>query len=164
MSESPVIYNSNELLELSKNDLSVLRELAENAVLRRSRICMHLSEEDSVQEMVIGLCRDSYIRPHRHLGKSESYHIIEGELTVILFDETGRVTKRILMSANDASLKLIFRLSNEAWHMVIPQTEYVVIHEVTNGPFNRSDTEYASWAPHESESDAIVIFLEELNK
>ena len=164
MSESPIIYNSNEVLELSKNDLSVLRELAENAVLRRSRICMHLSEEDSVQEMVIGLCRDSYIRPHRHLGKSESYHIIEGELKVILFDETGRVTKRILMSANDASLKLIYRLSNEALHMVIPKPEYVVIHEVTNGPFNRSDTEYASWAPHESESDAIVLFLEELNK
>ena len=164
MPESPIIYNSNEVLELSKNDLSVLRELAENSALRRSRICMHLSENDPVQEMVIGLCRDSYIRPHRHIGKSESYHIIEGELTVILFNESGQVTKRIEMSATDAHLNLIYRLSKEAWHMVIPQTEYVVFHEITNGPFKQSDTEYASWAPHESESDEIVLFLEDLSE
>lgn len=164
MPECPIIYNSNEVLELSKNDLSVLRELSENAELRRSRICLHMSEEDSVQEMVVGLCRDSYIRPHRHIGKSESYHIIEGELTVILFDESGQVTNRIEMSATDARLNLIYRLSKETWHTVIPRTEYVVFHEVTNGPFIRSDTQYAGWAPHESESDAIVLFLEELSE
>ena len=164
MPESPIIYNSNEVFELSKNDLSVLRELAENADLRRSRICLHLSEKDSIQEMVIGLCRGSYIRPHRHIGKSESYHIIEGELTVIIFDESGQVTQRVEMSANDAHLNLICRLSKEAWHTVIPRTEYVAFHEVTNGPFKRSNSEYASWAPHESDSDAIALFLEKHSK
>lgn len=124
---------------------------------------MHLREEDSVQEMVVGLCHDSYIRPHRHIGKSESYHIIEGELSVILFDESGRVTKRIQMSADSTDKNLIYRLSNEIWHTVIPSTEYVVFHEVTNGPFIPSDTQYAEWAPHESETDAIVFYLNEIN-
>src|SRR5204862_7175921 len=58
---------------------------------RRARLCAHPNPDDPLHEMLIVLDRGTYVRPHRHAGKSESFHVIEGELDVVLFAYDGPV-------------------------------------------------------------------------
>ena len=45
--------------------------------------------------MFIALSDETYIRPHKHLNKSESLHVLEGSADVVFFDEKGKITKII---------------------------------------------------------------------
>ena len=64
---------------------------------QRSRLCAHNEVGDTLHEMLIIHTKDTYVRPHKHLNKSESFHIVEGSLNVILFDEEGQITDVIQM-------------------------------------------------------------------
>ena len=74
-----------------------LKRAAEKSELQRSRYCLHGSASDVVQEMVIALRRNTYVRPHRHDNKSESFHMILGSLRIFLFNEKGKIVKKIDM-------------------------------------------------------------------
>src|SRR3990167_7180164 len=92
-----VILKTDKIIEIDKKQIEDLKEKAISAPLGRARICLHQHAEDSVHEMIIAFRRDSYIIPHKHVGKSESFHIIEGKAAVIIFDELGNVERIINM-------------------------------------------------------------------
>src|SRR5437763_17215935 len=90
--------NSNEvaiaedkIVRIKQADLAELDRFLPMSVKRRSRICAHRDPSDSLHEMIIALARGSSIRPHKHLHKSESFHIIEGEVDVGFFNASGTV-------------------------------------------------------------------------
>jgi cupin fold WbuC family metalloprotein len=113
--------------------------------------------------MIISLDRDTYIRPHRHAGKSESFHIIDGELTVVLFDDDGRVTQTIEMGPYHTGMAFYYRLMHATFHSVLVNSAQVIFHETTNGPFDPADTEYPEWAPPEGDP-AVSRYLERLRE
>ena len=82
---SVIELDQKEIIQINATHLERLKWSAEESPLRRSRICLHSDNSDQVHEMVIAFCRDSYVQPHRHTGKSESFHIIEGRLQVVFF-------------------------------------------------------------------------------
>ena len=126
--------------------IEAMKRKAWAAPNRRDRIC--LSEyRDGVQEMVIVLYQDSYIRPHRHpLNKSESYHVIEGELEVRIFNEDGSRNRTIKLDKQTP----LYRMKNGWFHQPVSLTPVSVYHEALQGPFNKEiDVEYASWAKEE---------------
>ena len=147
-----VIQNTKDKILVGRNELENLKLLAKKDPQRRARICLHKNEQELVQEMIIAFCKDSYVRPHRHINKSESYHIMEGELDIIFFDKNGSEKNKIQLSANRDGLPTLFRISSSEWHTVIPKTDYVIIHEVTKGPFDDNSSDYPSWAPAEKSS------------
>ena len=53
-------------------EIAFVRAQATTAPRKRARLCLHRGDEAAVHEMVIALDRDTYVRPHRHAGKSES--------------------------------------------------------------------------------------------
>ena len=163
MKKPIVIYNSEDVFELKDSDLHALKESARISSLRRARICLHRSEEESVQEMILCVYRGSYVRPHRHNGKSESFHLIEGDLSVLLFDDEGEIFRRVELGASGGNKNLLYRLSVNAWHTILPRAEFVIFHEVTNGPFVRTDTEYAKWSPHESEINEVERYMKKIS-
>jgi cupin fold WbuC family metalloprotein len=150
------------LAVVSPNDIHTLLLAAKSAPLRRARICLHTDPSDPIQEMVIAFCRDSYVQPHRHTGKTESFHVLRGTLEVIFFDDTGTIANRILLSGDDDSLPSIYRLRADLWHTVIVQTETAVLHEIASGPFRAGDTTMAGWAPSPQDTDAVLRFREQL--
>ena len=109
--------------------------------------------------MTIILGKESYIRPHKHEGKTESFHIIEGKLSVVFFDEKGEIQKTIRMGPSNSGLTFFYRLAKCCYHAVIPESEYVIFHETTNGPFNIKDTKYAEWAPLETEKEEAKKYI-----
>lgn len=131
---------------------------ARRAPLRRARLCLHDGPDDPLHEMIIALCRDSYVAPHRHQRKTESFHMLAGEVDVVVFDDDGLPIASHTLSAENPDIPRVMRLQKSVWHSVLMRTEYAVIHEVTNGPFRKQDTEIAPWAADPDDATAVARF------
>ena len=159
-----VFFIGKDIAEVREEDILSLKESAMASPMKRARLCAHKSHDDAIHEMIIAFCKGSYVRPHRHRAKTESFHIIDGELLVVFFDDGGKVTYWIKMAAHGSGRPFFYRLSKSAWHMAIPLSEYVIMHEVTNGPFIEKQSEFSSWSPEESNADEVKVFLSKVLK
>lgn len=153
-----VFYNTHDVVEVGPDWYEKLKRYAYDAENKRARLCLHHSPDDALHEMIIVFHRDAVIRPHRHRGKTESYHVIFGELDILLFDEEGQPTRLVHMSDFASGKTHVYHMSRPIWHSVIVHSEYVAIHEVTNGPFRVEENEFASWAPENPST--LQAFLE----
>lgn len=157
------VFNTQELLTVDEEIIAVLKERAKEARRRRFRFCLHHSPDEPVQEMIIAACSDGYSQPHRHSGRSMTYHVIEGRLTVFLFDETGKPTEAIELGPPGGGKPFCFRLSSGGWYMPVVQSPMAVYVEVLSGPNpGGRATEYAAWSPGEDDPSAVAVFLEKL--
>ncbi|MBN1765557.1 MAG: WbuC family cupin fold metalloprotein [Sedimentisphaerales bacterium] len=155
-------FDKPDIIQITPALLEQLKQSAACEPLRRARLCLHRNLHDKVHEMVIALQKDSYCRPHRHLEKSESFHIIEGSMLVILFDDQGLITKKIKMAPLPENATFFYRLNCSLWHMVLPLTEFVIFHETTTGPFIPDQQYRAPWSPDESDPPAVADFLNKI--
>ena len=64
---STVIRNNQDNIYIDRKKLEELKILAQNDPNKRARICLHKDDGEMIQEMIIAFCKDSYIRPHRHI-------------------------------------------------------------------------------------------------
>ena len=151
-----VFYADGPITRVGRSDIAALKARAATNRRRRARVCTHPDTADGLHEMLIVHSRGAYVPPHRHVGKSESFHMIEGELDVVIFENDGAVKEIISLaapSANRADDKpFYYRLSESYFHTVVPRSDVVVFHETTNGPFRREDTDFAAWAPAENDA------------
>jgi cupin fold WbuC family metalloprotein len=144
-----VFYNEDDVAEVGTEWYGKLKRHAFEADQKRARLCLHRSPDDLLHEMLIVFHRDTLIRPHRHRGKSESYHVIFGELDIVLFSDDGQPQRLVSMGSLASGKSHVYRLDAPIWHSVIVRSEYAAIHEVTNGPFRIEENEFAPWAPEE---------------
>jgi cupin fold WbuC family metalloprotein len=156
-----VFRNAGPVIEVDDATIDMLIEAAGNEPKRRARLNLHNSDDDLLHEMIIAFRGDSLNMPHRHVGKSESMHVMKGGVLVVIFDDEGRKTRRIQLGAHDTSIgrlfPSVFRMAAPLWHTVIPLTDTVVVHETTNGPFiPGKNMEIPEWAPPESELAAWI--------
>lgn len=149
-----VWFAEGPVLRIGRQDLARLKERARKNRRGRMRICAHLDPEDKLHEMLIVLTGNAYIRPHRHAGKTESFHIIEGAADVVIFEETGPIAEIVRMGDGSSARPFYYRLSEPLYHTVVVRSELIVFHEVTNGPFDPSDTIFPAWAPPEESPEA----------
>ncbi len=161
-----VIYNSQDILEVTPQILDELKRIALASPRQRSRLCMHHSRAHLTQEMLIVFHHGTFMPPHRHpAGKSESYHVVEGSMTVYFFDDAGRVIRTIEMSAAGSGRAFLYRLSSNTWHMPVATSEWLAYHETYTGPFEKdSDVEFPSWAPREEDRDQVQRFLADIQR
>ena len=157
-----VLASTGDVVTVNRQDLEGLKRAAAASPRKRFRLCAHQSVVDDLHEMVVVLSRETYVRPHKHLGKSESFHLVEGELLVVLFDEAGAITQVIAMSPPTGGGSWFYRLSASRYHAVMPLSEMVVFHETTNGPFRREDTVWAPWAPAEEDRGLAEAYVSDL--
>ncbi len=147
------VYVADEpVVKVSRDGIAMLKRLAGATRRQRVRLCAHQDTQDTLHEMLIVLHQGTYVRPHRHRNKSESFHIIEGALTVVLFSDLGEIREVIPMGSYASDRKFYYRLAEPAYHTVLLDGESAVMHETTNGPFDRAETEFAPWAPPEEDA------------
>jgi glucose-6-phosphate isomerase len=137
---------------------------ARNSQRGRFRYCLHRSVEESVQEMVLAITDHVYFRPHIHpMGKSESYHIMSGALSVFVFDDQGNITERHDLDDDNLENPLVLRFNDPVWHLPVAITDIAVYHEVYKGPFERADDViFAEWAPDETDTEKCRRYLDDL--
>ena len=146
-----VFLHCNDPVTISRHDLDFLKEQVNNNDRKRARICAHQHLDSMVHEMIITLSKESYIHPHKHNDKTESFHIIEGCVDLITFNPSGKIIHTITLAEKKSIHPFFYRLDQKVFHTLYVHSPYVVIHEVTNGPFSKSDTILAPWAPFEKD-------------
>ncbi|HIF35886.1 MAG TPA: cupin fold metalloprotein, WbuC family [Candidatus Thioglobus sp.] len=150
-----VLIVESDVVKIGLEHIETIKKRALSSKKRRARICLHKTNDDKVHEMVIAICRNSYIRPHRHSTKMESFHLIEGEAEILIFADDGSIKDKIRLSFDD---NILYRIDKDFYHTIIPISSVLVIHEVTNGPFIQNDSEYAEFSPEEG-SDEVERYV-----
>lgn len=155
------IQNHQAILEVTHATVAELKRRALASPRKRFRLCMHQSAEERTHEMLIVFHEDAFMPPHRHpVGKSESYHVVEGSMTVFMFDDLGNVLRAIDMGPAGGDKTFLYRLSSNLWHMPVATSPWLVYHETYSGPFDKNvDVEFPSWAPQEHDTDHVERFL-----
>jgi len=159
-----VLYAEDPIVQIDRQDIAMLIARAEQNPRKRIRICTHKDTNDRLHEMLIVHGRDCYVRPHKHLAKSEAFHVIEGVVDVVLLDEAGKVVEVIQMGDYASGKKFYYRLADPLYHTLLIRSDWVIFHEITNGPFKREDTIFAPWAPEEKDTTAVEGFMVTLNQ
>ena len=144
----------HELVTMSREDLDCLENAARSSDRRRSRICTHTSIEADIHEMVIYHPKGTYVHPHKHLNKDESFHLICGEIDLVMFDNGGNVVDVLPMGDHTSGKAFFYRVASGIFHTQI-FCQDTIFHEVTKGPFDKKKTIAADWAP--DEKDAMLV-------
>lgn len=159
-----IFFSNTTFLSIERHDIQALIALAKSHPQKRVRICAHNAPNDEVHEMFIVMQKNSYVRPHKHRNKVESFHIIEGTADFIEFNESGEVISVLPMSVFESGKHFFYRnpgLSFHTWNVV---SDFLVIHEVTNGPFLDGNTIYAPWSPKESDMESVSKYISHLKQ
>lgn len=157
-----VFYTDTALTTVGPEELELLKREAQRTRRKRIRLCAHADVAEAVHEMVIVHSNEAYVCPHKHLKKSESYHVIEGLIDVVVFNEAGQVTEVTRIGESGSGEPVYCRISDDVFHSLLIVSAWVVFHETTSGPFRKTDTIYAPWAPAEEDPEAVRRFLEQL--
>ena len=151
-----VLFTVDSITTVDRGDIESLKAKALRNERERVRFCSHRSVQDPVHEMLIVHTKGTYVRPHKHPNKSESFHIIEGNLDIVVFGDAGEPRKVIRLGDYSSGENFFWRLSDSYYHTVIPRSDVVVFHETTNGPFERASSNVpAPWSPEEHDHAAV---------
>lgn len=157
-----VIYSDEPIVKVTAADIRWLKEQAKRNPRRRIRLCTHRDITDALHEMLIVHGREVYVRPHKHLGKPESFHVIEGTVDVVVFEEDGSVRDVIQMGEYASGRAFYYRISDPLYHTLFIRSNVLVFHETTTGPFIRAESVFAPWAPEENDHPGRSAFLARL--
>jgi cupin fold WbuC family metalloprotein len=146
-----VYVATDAIVRFGSEAVAFIRQCALVSKRGRARICAHKENGDTLHEMLIAITRSSYIHPHRHHRKVESFHLIDGVADIVIFSEQGTIFDVVSLGPSD---NFYYRLDQPYYHTLIVKSEVLVIHEITNGPFDPEQTDYAMFSPLEGASDA----------
>jgi len=129
-------------------------ERASGSPRLRANHNFHPSAAANPHRFLNAFLRGSYAAPHRHLAdpKAESFIVLQGELGVWLFDDSGSIIEQHRLGRDGV---LGIDLGPGVWHTVACLSETAVCFEVKPGPYDvATDKEFAPWAPREGDPDA----------
>ncbi len=158
-----VFVADDGIVQLRASDLEGLMVESRSTARGRMRFCAHHEISDRLHEMFVVHPVGAYVRPHKHLGKSESLHVLTGEADAVFFDEDGDVTAIVPLGPYGSGRCFYYRIDEAVHHTLLIRSPLFVFHEVTNGPFARADTVFAPWAPEDSDTAVCAAFLTELD-
>ncbi|MBT7556286.1 WbuC family cupin fold metalloprotein [Candidatus Woesearchaeota archaeon] len=161
---SEVYVSGQSLFSINNKDINELINKAKLTSRNRVRFCSHRSTDEIVHEMFIVHPKDAYVRPHKHLNKSESMVVIEGEADYVTFDDKGCIQENTPMGDYKSGKSFYQSTRVDMFHSLVIHSKWLVFLEITQGPFNRKDTVFADWSPTEDEEERIIEFMEKVKK
>ncbi|MCG2586659.1 WbuC family cupin fold metalloprotein [Massilia sp. TS11] len=158
--KSPEVYLApGPVAAIGADEIALLTRAVQDSPRGRVRINLHGDSSDPLHEMFIAIMPGSYIRPHRHPAKSESFHLVHGEVDVVVFHDDGSLREVVRLGAPGSGKPFYYRMSAPLFHTLVIHTPLIVTHETTNGPFDPAATEFAAFAPAaEAEPDQIAAW------
>ncbi len=158
------VFSADEtIVAVGQIEIDLLKKKLSDTERKRIRLCSHKDVTDKLHEMFIVLSKETYIRPHKHLNKAESLHVIEGSADAVFFDEKGNITKVMPLSDYSSGKPFYYRIEEPCYHTLCIRSDFLVFHEATQGPFQRSDTVFAPWSPAEDDNDGRAEFTRNLS-
>ena len=111
---------------------------------------IHHGDDSPAHRLLNAMEPASYIRPHRHLDpfKDETFMIIRGSLGILVFDDNGAVTEKLLLAAGGENCGA--DIPSGVFHTAVSLREGTIFFEAKAGPYlPLKDAEKAPWAPEE---------------
>jgi cupin fold WbuC family metalloprotein len=161
--KSPEVFLAEgPISAVGKSELDTLKAAVKASAKRRARINTHPDGEDALHEMIIAIDPSSYIRPHKHPGKSEAFHIVEGEVDIVVFKDDGEIEQVVALGAPGSGRSFYYRMSKPFFHTLIIRSDVLIVHEITNGPFRPQGTVFADFAPEDSDTQKAEAYQADL--
>jgi cupin fold WbuC family metalloprotein len=154
-----VFYTSREFVTAGADMTAFLKQAADTSPTKRARLCAHPSPDAEQHDMLVVTARGSYVAPHRHLAKSETFLVIEGEADALLFDNNGTLISTVAMGPADTGRTYFYRMPPRQFHGLHVLSNYILFLESTKGPFDPGASEHAPWAPDPSEATAGLRYI-----
>jgi len=161
--EAPGVYYAPEPVVVDAATIAFLKDRAAANPRRKSMLCTHPSSAAAQHDILMVQHRSLYGRPHRHVGRAESLHVLEGEAIFVVYGPTGTVLDAVRMSTPQSGAPFYYRIPAETDHGLIIRSEWIVLHETTLGPFDRKTTCFPAWAPDGNDADATAVFIAATN-
>ena len=159
---SEVFLAEGPIAAVGQAEINTLKSAVKASPKKRARINAHPDGEDTLHEMIIAIDATSYIRPHKHPGKSEAFHIVEGEVDIVVFTDDGKIDRVVELGTPGGQRPFYYRMSNAFFHTLIIRSDLLIVHEITNGPFRPAATVFADFAPDDRETDKADAYQTEL--
>ena len=138
-----VFRSERSVVSLQMSQLDPIIEAAKISQLKRARLCCHSASEDRLQEMFIVLCKGVDIEESVHIKKDESLTVVNGSGHYDFPNEDASLRESIKLSEYQNTNGCFFtRINRFVPHKIIVDSDYLIIHEATTGPFKREDTSY----------------------
>lgn len=151
--------NDEKILKIDREYISYLQSLAQSDFEEKCTMCLHNDIREHVHEMINVYPQAMYVRPHAHPFKTETKIIIEGELLVVFFDQSGEIMDRFVMGKNGI---FTVRIDKGVIHTNIPLTN-TVFHEIISGPFiGKDDSVFPEWAPEAENQDDVQVIMNKM--
>lgn len=148
-----IFYTKRSLVAVGQDTIDCLKEAARSNGKKRARLCAHPSPDSDQHDMLIVSHRDTYVAPHRHLNKTESFLVLEGCALIFLFDDAGRLQNSFEMGPFGSQDPFFYRMPIGQFHSLKVISELLVFVESTKGPFEQHNSQDATWAPAADESE-----------
>ena len=138
----------------------VSREANENP---RGRTNFNFHDLDEVYQRFLNvLTRDTYIQPHMHTGKPETFIVLKGKVGCIIFDELGVVAEKHVLSTEGPVYGV--DILPKQYHTIICLSREAVCFEGKSGPYIADkDKNFSSWSPSEKEEESLE-YLDQLRR
>lgn len=159
-----VVYSDDPIVKIQAQDLDLLQKKMNEHGSDRIRLCAHKGVEDSIHEMVIVHTKETYVPPHKHINKIESFHVVKGEADIVIFDDSGEIKEIMEVGEFSSGRIFYYRLSEPLFHTLIIRSDVIIFHEVTNGPFEKADSVFPEWAPEASQTQEVRQYMDDLNE
>jgi len=158
--KSPTFYAEAPTSSISFEQIEALKVLALTAE-GVARLCLHSSPEAGMHIMVIAQTSGRYWRPKRHTTKSKSFNVLEGEMAVIEFAESGAAINMTLLKPEARSLMF---MAPSTFHTNVAISPMCVHVEAIQGPYTPGELDRveASFAPGEKEAGAGASYISDL--
>ena len=151
-----------EVVIISGSLVNEAIEVSRRSPRRRVILPFHTRNDDSMHRMLNAVQPLSYIQPHRHASppKTESFIVLRGAVCFVIFSDSGEVDGHFILRAQSEMLGIDIKPGR--YHTFFAIEEDTVLFEVKPGPYDeKSDKDFASWAPKEG-SGGAAKYLKEL--
>ena len=102
----------NTSLILSKKLISEIKKIAFKT-RKNLRVGLHGDPNEKFHNLIVFQWKSTYCRPHKHLYKEETCHMIEGSQRVITLDNNAKI---IADHKLDCKNNLLFRIEKNTFH------------------------------------------------
>lgn len=145
---------SEELLD------NITSEATVNARLRMN-YNLHESLDAPIHRLLNALEPGTYLPPHRHVDKEETYVVLRGSLLTFLYDDSGNIIEKVCLSPSAGAYGI--EIPPGTWHNIISLESGTVILEIKGGPYlPLSPEDVASWAPAPSDTEEVAIYMKKM--
>lgn len=139
---------------------TVTLQAKENPRLRMN-YNFHTAMDAPIHRLLNALEPGTYLPPHRHVDKEETYLVLRGSLMAFFYDEAGNMTERVCLNPLEGKYGL--EIPPCTWHSIVALESGTVIFEIKKGPYQALPLEdLAPWAPAFSDEEGVKAFIKRM--